>query len=124
MNQRKGTRKTGSTKRTARAVAPKRNAARAFKLPVECGLDGVQALKGILLKRLGASGVVQIDASAVERIDTATLQVLAVFARDRKAAGRPLEWVNVAGAVFDAANLLNLTDTLGLAAGPDASGRA
>ena len=49
-------------------------------------------LKGGLLLLLEADGVVRIDGSAVERIDTATLQVLAAFSRDLRAHSRALQW--------------------------------
>jgi ABC-type transporter Mla MlaB component len=69
-----------------------------------------------LLKRLTDSQTVQIDASRVQRIDTASLQVLAAFARDRRADGLPVEWLGVPACVSDAATLLDLTDALGIAA--------
>jgi ABC-type transporter Mla MlaB component len=62
------------------------------------------------------SGNVQLDASAVQRVDTASLQVLAAFARDRRADGLPLEWLGVPACLTDAATLLDLTNALGLPA--------
>jgi anti-anti-sigma regulatory factor len=123
MKQRKAARKTGSNPRTARAIptaaASKRKAVRPLALPVECGIAMVEELKSGLLKRVSDSGSVRIDASAVQRIDTASLQVLAAFARDRRVAGLPVAWVGVSDVVTDAAGMLDLTETLGLA--PSAS---
>ncbi len=57
----------------------------------------------------------QIDASAVQRIDTASLQVLAAFARDRRAGGLAVEWVGVPACLTEAATVLDLTTVLGFA---------
>jgi ABC-type transporter Mla MlaB component len=130
MKQRKPTRKTGSTRRAAKANAPKRKTARpargkagrassargagAVALPVECAIASVPELRDRLLKRLTHAGNVQIDASAVQRIDTAALQVLAAFARDRREGSLPVEWLGVPGCLTEAATLLDLTDVLGL----------
>jgi phospholipid transport system transporter-binding protein len=116
MKQRKAARKTGSSKRTAKAAAPKRKTSRPVSLPAECAIASATGLRDRLLKRLSDAGNVQIDASAVQRIDTASLQVLAAFARDRRAAGLALEWRGVPACLTEAATFLDLTDTLGLPA--------
>src|SRR4051812_47321966 len=116
MKQRKATRKTGSTRRTAKAAAPKRKTARPVCLPAECVIASAPALRTTLLKRVSDSGNVQLDASALQRVDTASLQVLAAFARDRRADGLPLEWLGVPACLTDAATLLDLTNALGLPA--------
>jgi ABC-type transporter Mla MlaB component len=72
-------------------------------------------LRTTLLKRVRDSGSLQIDASAVQRIDTASLQVLAAFARDRRAGGLALEWLGVPACLAEAASLLDLTTALGFA---------
>jgi ABC-type transporter Mla MlaB component len=113
MKQRKAARKTGSTKRTP--AARKRAGNRPFALAAECAIDSVGKLKSDLLRLLGKTGTVAIDASALRRIDTATLQVLAAFTRDRGAAGLPVEWTGVPAVLTDAARLLSLSTTLGLA---------
>ena len=91
---------------------------RAVALPEECGIASAAKLQAALLKRLGDGASVKIDASAVQRVDSAGLQVLAAFARDRRAAGRDIEWVGVPESLADAASLLSLTDALGLSAQP------
>jgi phospholipid transport system transporter-binding protein len=119
MKQRKAPRKKpGSTKRTP--AVRKRTVSRPFALAADCAIGSAGKLKTDLLRRLKQPGSVAIDASALQRIDTATLQVLVAFARDRGAAGRPVEWVGVPAVLSDAARLLNLTATLGLAAPADA----
>jgi phospholipid transport system transporter-binding protein len=119
MKHRKAARKTGSTKRTP--ADRKRAAGRPLVLAAECAIDSADKLKSDLLRSLRQRAGVSIDASAVRRIDTATLQVLAAFARDRRAAGLPLEWVGVPDAFAEAARILNLSVTLGLAGQADAS---
>jgi anti-anti-sigma regulatory factor len=123
------TSKSGSSRRPAAKAAsrqtaskPARNAAASKKpstqvaLPAECLIAGVDDLKTSLTTRLTLESSVTIDAAAVQRIDTASLQLLAALARDRRAAGLPFEWTGVPPSVTEAANLLNLTDTLGLTA--------
>jgi ABC-type transporter Mla MlaB component len=119
MKQRKAPRKTGTKRRVAKAAAPKRKTVRPVRrppvsLPAECVIASAAGLRTALLKRLGDSGNVQIDASAVQRIDTAALQVLAAFARDRREGSLPVEWLGVPGCLTEAATLLDLTDVLGL----------
>ncbi len=72
-------------RRSARQVPAR--AARPVALPAECVIASAAELRAALLKRLAEAGNVQIDASAVQRIDTASLQVLAAFSRDRRAGG-------------------------------------
>src|ERR1041385_8428919 len=115
MKHRKATRKTASKTRTAKTSASKRKSARPVALPAECAIATAAALRAALLKRLTDAGNVQIDASAVRRIDTASLQVLAAFARDRRAGSLAFEWLDVPACLTEAASLLDLTDALGLA---------
>jgi phospholipid transport system transporter-binding protein len=125
MKQSKSTRTPGRTPRKpkpaagrkaaprTRASAPRKTAG-PLALPAECLISSVDEIKAGLLQRLDSTDSVTIDASAVQRIDTASLQVLAAFARDRRAAGLPFAWSGVPAPVSDAAALLNLTETLGL----------
>jgi ABC-type transporter Mla MlaB component len=119
MKQRKAARNSGSTKRTP--AARKRTGNRPLALAADCAIGTAGKLKADLLRRLTQTDTVAIDASAVQRIDTATLQVLAAFARERGAAGLAVEWVGVPSALTDAARLLNLSALLGLAAPAAAS---
>jgi anti-anti-sigma regulatory factor len=73
-------------------------------------------LKSELQTRMAVPGTVRIDASAVERVDTATLQVLAAFFRDMSQASRQAEWCGQSAALERAANTLGLRVALGLAA--------
>lgn len=74
----------------------------------------VTSLQAELAERLDESGTVQIDGSAVDRIDTAALQLLAVFVRDLRAEARAVEWVGRSVGLQKAANSLGLSMVLGL----------
>jgi ABC-type transporter Mla MlaB component len=77
----------------------------------------VTSLQAELAERLDESGAVQIDGSAVDRIDTAALQLLAVFVRDVRAEAREVEWVGCSAGLRKAANGLGLSMALGLDSG-------
>jgi len=81
-------------------------------------LRDVTAFQAELAERLDDSGTVQIDASGVERIDTATLQLLAAFVRDLRGDARLVEWVDCSAALRRAAQALGLTSALDLTAEP------
>jgi ABC-type transporter Mla MlaB component len=109
----------------ARAAAPRGKAASAkpaghihgdgwLALAAECTVAEAEALKSQLSRRLDESGPVTVDVTALQRIDTAGLQLLAAFVRDRRSAGRPVEWRGRASALEAAAGLLGLHDMLEL----------
>lgn len=83
-------------------------------LAAECTVAEAEALKSELVRRLNESGPVALDVSALQRIDTAALQLLAAFVRDRRTAGRAVEWRGRAPALETAAGLLGLNDMLEL----------
>jgi anti-anti-sigma regulatory factor len=78
-------------------------------------LRTVTVFQSELAERLDDSGTVQIDASAVERIDTATLQLLAAFVRDLRADARGIEWIACSAVLRRAAHSLGLNAALDLA---------
>jgi ABC-type transporter Mla MlaB component len=78
-------------------------------------LRDVTAFQAELAQRLDDSGTVQIDASAVQRIDTGTLQLLAAFIRDLRADARHVEWTECSTALRRAAKSLGLASALELA---------
>jgi anti-anti-sigma regulatory factor len=86
----------------------------AFAVAAECTVADASALKAELAKLLDDSGVVTLDVSAVQRIDTAGLQVLATFVRERESHGRQVEWRGTAPALAAAAKLLGLGSFLRL----------
>ena len=78
-------------------------------------IRSVTALQAELAERLDGSGNVQIDGGGVERIDTATLQLLAAFVRDLHADARSVEWLKCSAVLRRAANSLGLESALSLA---------
>jgi ABC-type transporter Mla MlaB component len=83
-------------------------------LAAECTVAGADTLKAQLARRLGESSPVTVDVSALQRIDTAGLQLLAAFVRDRRTAGRAVAWRGRAPALEAAAGLLGLCAMLEL----------
>jgi anti-anti-sigma regulatory factor len=69
-----------------------------------------------LAERLDESGNVKIDGGVVDRIDTATLQLLAAFVRDLRADGRSVEWFGCSAVLRRAASSLGLASALSLPA--------
>jgi ABC-type transporter Mla MlaB component len=90
--------------------------AAAITLAANCSIKEVAMLRGQLIAAVDASEPVVIDAEAVERIDTATLQILCAFVRDRLAGDREVTWQGVPAALTDAARLLGVRDLLCLPA--------
>lgn len=90
------------------AVAP------AVTLGANCCVKDAVALKSSLCAVVETSDSVVLDAAAVERVDTATMQLLCAFVRERAAHGRGVVWHGVPSALSDAARLLGLQSLLGL----------
>ena len=74
------------------------------------------ALKTALLNLEDATRTVKLDVHAVERVDTAALQLLCAFVRERRTRGRRTEWVGSAPTFSEAVEILGLTQALGYAA--------
>jgi ABC-type transporter Mla MlaB component len=85
-----------------------------LRLAAECAVAEADALKSELARRLQEPQPVTLDVSALQRIDTAGLQLLAAFVRDRRTAGRAVAWRGRAPALETAAGLLGLRDMLEL----------
>lgn len=87
-----------------------------FALAAECTIADAGSLKSGLARLLDDSDSVTLDIGAVRRIDTAGLQVIAAFVRERESHGRKVQWRGSAPALSTAAQLLGLTALLGLPA--------
>jgi ABC-type transporter Mla MlaB component len=85
-----------------------------LSLAADCTVAEADSLKSELARRLNESAPVTLDVSALQRIDTAGLQLLAAFVRDRRTAGRAVAWRGRAAALEAAAGLLGLQDMLEL----------
>jgi phospholipid transport system transporter-binding protein len=101
--------------RTSTAAAP-RERPQIFALASQCTVSDAAALKERLAELLEEPLPVTLDIGALQRIDTAGLQVIAAFVRERTGQGRPVEWQGTAPVLTTAAQLLGLTSLLGLAA--------
>jgi ABC-type transporter Mla MlaB component len=85
-------------------------------LAAECMVSGATSLKESLAGLLDEPLPVTLDITALQRIDTAGLQVITAFVRDRAGHGRTVEWQGTAPALTTAAQLLGLTSLLRLPA--------
>lgn len=83
-------------------------------MAAECTVADAGSLKAGLAKLLDESGVVTLDIGAVQRIDTAGLQVITTFVRERESHGRQVQWRGNAPAISNAAKLLGLSALLKL----------
>jgi phospholipid transport system transporter-binding protein len=67
-----------------------------------------------LITVLQANTPVELDATNVERVDTAALQVLTAFFKDAEAAGVAVQWKQTSETLDQAAHLLGLGQALHL----------
>jgi ABC-type transporter Mla MlaB component len=114
MNKRKKATPPAAT-RKARAARPPTSPT-SFALAAECMVADAATLKQNLAVLLGEQQAVTLDISALQRIDTAGLQVITAFVRERAVRGLRVEWQGTAPALANAAQLLGLTSLLKLAA--------
>ena len=82
-------------------------------LAAHCSVKDAAALKTSLSVVSQASDAVTLDVGAVERIDTATMQLLCAFARDRAGRQQSVTWTGESQALQDAARLLGVHALLG-----------
>ncbi len=108
--------KTLKRKRGTAAADAAAAAAPALVLASSCTVKDAAGLKIALCGLLQATQCVLLDASNVERIDTAALQLLFAFVRDRRAGGLEVSWQGSSAALLDAADLLDMRVQLGLGA--------
>lgn len=108
----------GRQTRVAAATRGKAVRRKPLVLQHECMLAGAMALKKSLCALSSQAETVTLDAGAVKRIDTAALQLLAAFVRDRRLAGHAVEWHAVSAAMASAARVLGMSSMLSLAEEP------
>jgi ABC-type transporter Mla MlaB component len=99
-----------------RKPAPSKEPVTTFALAAECTVADAASLKESLAALLDQPLPVTLDVTALQRIDTAGLQVISAFIRERAGNGRPVEWRGTAPVLTNAAQLLGLTSLLGLPA--------
>lgn len=78
-----------------------------------CSVKDAAALKTSLLAFAKHSDAVTLDVSAVERVDTATMQLLCAFVRDRGGRNQNITWRGESQALQDAVRLLGVGALLG-----------
>lgn len=98
--------------------SPKRSHARirVVPLPALLVIAQVGELKSTLTDALGAVRPVTLDATAVDQVDSAGMQLLLAFQRAAQAHGCVTQWKNPPPCLQDAAALLGMADALGLKA--------
>jgi anti-anti-sigma regulatory factor len=96
------------------AAEPTQHKTGPFALAAECTIADASQLKSGLEKLLNDTEVVILDISAVQRIDTAGIQVITAFIRERESQGRQCQWQGQAPAVTAAIKLLGLDALLTL----------
>jgi phospholipid transport system transporter-binding protein len=96
-------------------TAQRKNEARVVALPADFRLAELATVKSELIEAFDAPAV-QLDGAAVERVDTAALQLLVAFRREAAARGQLPAWLGVSAAIRDAAGVLGLAQALELPA--------
>ncbi len=109
-----------SVKRAASPAGKKSPAAARLVLPADCTLRQATALQSSLLALQPGPQGATLDGAAVQRVDTAGLQLLAAFAQDEAKAGRTLAWSGASQVLREAGARLGLLAVLSLPAGADA----
>jgi anti-anti-sigma regulatory factor len=109
-----GVAKTRHDAKTAGSHTPEHAPATEYTLGTECLISDAPDLKDKLSGLLEEPQAVTLDVSALERIDTAGLQVIAAFVRERSARALKTEWRGSAPALTCAVRLLGLASVLRL----------
>lgn len=92
----------------------------ALRLPSQCVIRDAGQLQALLVAQLEQGMPVRLDAGQVERIDTAGLQLLVAFVRDRRKRARAVTWHRCSESLTRAASMLGLSADLELPAGQSA----
>ncbi len=98
-------RKAKAAARKPTAIAAK---AQSAALAADCTIAQAAAIKAKLARALASASPVTLDLSEVRRIDTAGLQVLATFIRERRSAGREVQCEGATESFLLTAQLLGL----------------
>ena len=100
-------RKATTTAKPARAAKRARAPARTV-LGADCTIEHAPGLQQQLAKVLTDRACVTIDFGAVKRCDTAGMQLLAAFIRERREAGREVELASLSENFLATAKLIGL----------------
>jgi len=83
-------------------------------LPSNSTVKDAASLKAALIKVVASTATVSVDARSVERIDTATIQLLCAFARERSQRQLAVKWLDCPKALVESSRLLGVHQILGL----------
>jgi phospholipid transport system transporter-binding protein len=97
--------------RTKVGLAPQATASVTTVLPANCTIRDIGILHDCLRSAPPDS---LLDGSAVQRIDTAGLQLLVAFSQERRMANLPVALQSASAAISDAASLMGLMSALNL----------
>ena len=101
-------RKSTPNAKPAATAAAARSPAAVVVLGRHCGIREGAELRKQLLAQLACPGPVTIDIAAVERVDTAAIQLLYAFERERLAVGRELRWRGANATLTQALSVLGM----------------
>lgn len=101
----------GAPEAPAVEVADEVAAPLTLALPADFRIAAQAAFKQQLIDALDHDAIV-LDGAAVERVDTAALQLLVVFQRELDARQRAPSWQSASTVLTEAAEMLGLTQTL------------
>lgn len=87
-----------------------------IKFQSQLGIQVVSDLKAELESAIEAGDKIVLDASDVESMDTAALQLLVAFVQHAALKKREFEWREPTEAFLDAVKLMGLNDVLGVQA--------
>lgn len=105
---------SGKSRKKHAASATRKADSRAMQLKGQLDIREANNLKAKLAKFLDANRTVVLDASKVEKVDTSIMQLLAAFCRCANAKGIEVKWKNPNSRLLHAAELLGLSNPLGL----------
>ena len=101
-----GRRASGKSRGAAATAAAPASSVASF--PADCTIAQAADLKTALARMIAKPTRVTLDLSTIRRVDTAALQVLTTFIRERRAAGRDVECTGATDAFLVTAGILGL----------------
>jgi len=101
-----------SPSQTSALIWQERDGVLTVQLDAELGIAGAAVLKENLQGLLDEMQPLEINAAAVERADTAALQLLLAFAQEVRRRKRSLRWVGVSAPLYQTAEVLGLARSL------------
>lgn len=90
----------------------------ANSMSIQCGdtidISAVSGFRTQLLEALESGQAIELDASELERADTAALQLLSVFMQEANSQQQAVTWKEPSQALYESAALLGLSKLLHL----------